>query len=63
MSPDRGLGSILATILLLIGVATLLAAVLLAVTTTEGWPKLTLAAILIVAVAVLFIAREMRTPS
>ena len=63
MSPDRGLGSILATILLLIGVATLLAAVLLAVTTTVGWPKLTLAAILIVAVAVLFIAREMRTPS
>lgn len=63
MSPDRGLGSILATILLLMGVVTLLAAVLLAVTTAEGWPKLTLAAILIVAVAVLFIAREMRTPS
>jgi uncharacterized membrane protein YphA (DoxX/SURF4 family) len=63
MSPERGLGSILATILLLIGVATLLAAVLLALTTTVGWPKLTLTAILIVTVAMLFIAREMRTPS
>lgn len=63
MSPDRGLGSILGTILLLIGVATLLAAALLAVTTTVGWPKLTLTAILIVAVALLLVAREIRTPS
>jgi hypothetical protein len=63
MSPDRGLGSILATVLLLIGVATLLAAALLAVTTTVGWPKLTLTAILFVAAAMLLIVREMRTPS
>jgi hypothetical protein len=63
MSPDRGIGSILATLLLLVGVATLLAAVVLAVTTAVGWPKLTLTAIVIVVVATLLIAREMRTPS
>jgi hypothetical protein len=61
MSP--GSEPILATVLFLLGVAILLVAVFLAVTTTVGWPKLTLTGAAIVVIAMLLIARGMRTPS
>ena len=63
MSTDRGLGSQFAALLLILGVAMLLVAVLLAVLTAVGWPKLTLTAFILLVVAMFLIAREMRTPS
>jgi hypothetical protein len=58
-----GLGAILGTLILVMGVAILLVAVGLAVWTTQGWPKLTLLALALLAVAAVVIARNMRTPS
>jgi hypothetical protein len=63
MTTDRGLGSQIAALLLFIGVAILLVAVLLAVLTTAGWPKLTLTAFVLLVIGMLLAAREMRTPS
>jgi hypothetical protein len=63
VSPEPQLRTIIATVLLLLGVATLLIAALLAVWTTVGWPKLTLTALLLLVVAGILIARNMRIPS
>lgn len=62
MSEPR-LGSVLGALALLIGIAILLVAVLLAVWTTEGWPKLTVTALALLVVGALLIARTTRTPS
>jgi hypothetical protein len=60
---DPGLRSALATLFLLLGVAILLVGVALAAWTTEGWPKLTLAALALLVVGALLIARDLRIPS
>ena len=63
MSTDRGAGFARRCAAADLGVAILLVAVLLAVLTSVGWPKLTLTAFILLVVAMLLIAREMRTPS
>jgi hypothetical protein len=55
--------TIIATLLLFLGVAILLIAVLLAVWTTVGWPKLTFTALLLLIGAGILITRNMRVPS
>jgi hypothetical protein len=60
---EPSLRSIVATVLVLGGGATLLTAFLLSVWTTQGWPKLALTALAMLVVAGLLVARDMRTPS
>jgi hypothetical protein len=55
--------SIFAALLLLVGVAILLVAVVLAVWTTQGWPKLTLTALALLVGGGLLIARDVGIPS
>jgi hypothetical protein len=63
VSDEPRLRSIAAALLLLVGVAVLLIAVVLAVWTTVGWPKLTLAALLMLVAGGFLAAHGMRTPS
>jgi hypothetical protein len=63
VSDELRVQSILASLLLLVGVVTLLIAVVLAVWTTEGWPKLTLAALALLVAGGILAARNMRIPS
>ena len=57
------LRSILMAVFLFVGGGTLLIAVLLAMLTGEGWPKLALSALALLLVAGFLITRELRTPS
>jgi hypothetical protein len=63
VSDEPRLQSILATLFLLAGVVTLLIAVVLAVWTTVGWPKLTLGALLLLVVGGVLAARDLKIPS
>jgi hypothetical protein len=63
VSDELRVQSILASLLLLVGVVTLLIAVVLAVWTTEGWPKLTLVALTLLVAGGILAARNMRIPS
>ena len=63
MSAEPRPHSIVAALLLLLGVAILLVAVVLAVWTTEGWPRLTLTALALLVAGALLIARDLGIPS
>jgi hypothetical protein len=55
--------SILITLFLFAGGAALLVAVVLAVWTNQGWPKMTLSALALLVVAGFLISRELRSRS
>jgi hypothetical protein len=55
--------SVVAALCLLLGVAILLVAVVLAVWTTQGWPRLTLTALALLLVGALLIVRNVGMPS
>ena len=63
MSPELRPRSIVAALCLLLGVAILLVAVVLAVWTTQGWPRLTLTALALLLVGALLIVRNVGMPS
>ncbi len=63
MSAEPRARSIVAALLLLLGVAILLVAVVLAVWTTQGWPRLTLTALALLVVGALLITRDVGIPS
>ena len=63
MSDDLRVRPVLATLFLLIGVVILLIAVVLAVWTTTGWPKLTLSALALLIVGGILMAGGRRIPS
>jgi hypothetical protein len=55
--------SIVAALLLLLGIVLLLVAVVLAVWTTEGWPRMTLTALALLLAGAMLIARDVGMPS
>lgn len=63
VSDDLRVRPVLATLFLLIGVVILLIAVVLAVWTTTGWPKLTLSALALLIVGGILMAGGRRIPS
>ena len=63
MSDDLRVRPVLATLFLLVGVAILLIAVVLAVWTTVGWPKLTLSALALLITGGILMAGGRRIPS
>ncbi len=63
VSDDLRVRPVLATLFLLIGVVILLIAVVLAVWTTAGWPKLTLSALALLIVGGILMAGGRRIPS
>ena len=63
MSAELRPRSVVAALCLLLGVAILLVAVVLAVWTTQGWPRLTLTALALLLVGALLIVRNVGMPS
>ena len=63
MSSEQPFSSVLGSLLLLAGVLVLVIAVVLAIVTTEGWPKLTVLAMALLVFAFVLISRHIRIPS